>query len=88
MSTLHTQPGIGGFSSLLKVTRQQVFFISAGIEFHSRGPATENILSRIGCEMAARRSHCKVAPVDVVHETPEAGLSTALVVSPEPSVVS
>ena len=33
------------FNSLLKATRQQVLFISAGREFHSRGPATENILS-------------------------------------------
>ena len=33
------------FNSLLKVTRQQVFFISAGRDFYSRGPATENILS-------------------------------------------
>ena len=33
------------FNSLLKVTRQQVFFMSAGRDFHSRGPATENILS-------------------------------------------
>ena len=39
------QPGIGGFSSLLKVTMHQVFFISEGREFHSRGPATETILS-------------------------------------------
>ena len=29
-----------------------------------------------------------VAPVDVVHETPEAGLSTALVVSPGANIVS
>ena len=45
MSTLHTQPRIGGFSNLLKVMRQQIFFISAGREFHSRGQATEKILS-------------------------------------------
>ena len=36
MSTLHTQPGIGGFSIVFfKVTRQQVFFIYAGKEFLS-----------------------------------------------------
>ena len=37
MSTLHAQPGIDKFNSLSK---DKVFFISVGREFHSRGAAT------------------------------------------------
>ena len=55
MSTLHTQPGIGEFSSLLKVMRQLVFFISAGREFHSRGPATEKTLTMEGSDLCRLR---------------------------------
>ena len=60
MSTLHTQPGIGEFPIVLKVTRQLVFFISAG------SISQHNILSTLPERaLISSGTCCNIEPIKI-----------------------